>query len=70
MCAWKFHIIFVKEKYKMAAICFFNMLFCGFYLTLHQNNGHEAKLELFYKKKIYYMNNNKTCQDTKWPPSV
>ena len=44
MCAFMYHTILVKDKYKMACNnCFF------FQLTLHRNNGHQAKLKLYLK---------------------
>ena len=65
MCALKFYTILEKNKYKMAAICIYVILcilpltILFFYLTLHQNNGHQTKLELHLKKKRYYVKNNK-----------
>ena len=56
MCAFKFHTILVRVKYKMAAIHFFKeyVILCilhvkidFFYLTLLRNNGHQSKLELY-----------------------
>ena len=72
MCALKFHIILVKDKYKMAAIWFFFKFEISlFYLTVHRNNGHQAQFELcFIKKKLYYIKHDKKWQNTKWPPSV
>ena len=58
MCAYKFHTILVKDKYKMAAICFFlicNFVIDFFYVTLHRNNGHQAKLKLFFKKTFIFI---------------
>ena len=63
-------------KYKMAVICFLKKLIIlcilpvtidFFHLTLHRNNGHQAKLELYLIKTLYYMKNDK---NTKWPPSI
>ena len=48
MCALKFHTLFVKDKYKMAAICFSYVIL----YILHRNIGHEAKLELCFIKKV------------------
>ena len=60
----------------MAAICFLKkiVILCilpvtidFFHLTLHRNNGHEAKLELYLIKALYYIKND---NNAKWPPSV
>ena len=38
-----------------------------FHLTLHRNNGHQAKLQLYLIKNLYYMKNDK---NKKWAPSI
>ena len=55
---------FLKKK---VILCILPVTIDFFHLTLHRNNGHKAKLELYLIKTLYYMENDK---NTKWPPSI
>ena len=66
MRALKFHTIFVKDKYQMAVMC--NVVHLP-WLCIEIMDIKKIRA-MFYKHVLYYINNNKEWQDTKWPPFV
>ena len=56
-----------NDKIQNVILCILPVTIDFFHLTLHRNNEHQAKLELYLIKTLYYMENDK---NTKLPPSV
>ena len=57
----KFHTIFVRDKAKMAAICFFQYVILCILLDSASKQWTSSKIRaMFSKKNLYYFKNDKT----------
>ena len=60
-------MVIISFLKKILFLCILPVTIDFFYLTLHRNNGHQAKLDLYVIKILYYIENDK---NSICPPSV